>query len=93
MKYDSLYVGFNEAVGSGISIYPNPFTNILNVNMKNCNSDVKFIEIYELRGKKVFESQTIKDKIILNIDNYPCGLYFIKVTTDTTYFLEKVIKN
>jgi hypothetical protein len=32
--------------------------------------------------KKIFETQTDKGKLILNVENYPSGIYLIKIKSE-----------
>ena len=54
------------------SLYPNPASDILNIEM---DSELKSVEIYSLQGQKVLLA-TSKD---VNISNLPSGIYMIRV--------------
>jgi N-acetylneuraminic acid mutarotase len=86
-------VAVNEQQELKLSMYPNPGTDILSIVFNKANDNSKFIEIYELSGKKVFESQTRERKIIIRTNNYPSGIYFIKLKTRDSVFIEKFCKN
>jgi Secretion system C-terminal sorting domain len=83
MKFDSFYLGIHENQNSALSVYPNPASSLITIDLKNFNSSEKQIEIYNVEGKMVYETQTYENKMILNVKNYPSGVYFIKLTTKT----------
>lgn len=56
-----------------VALYPNPATDILNIEM---TSEVKSVEIYSLQGQKVMTS-TQKQ---INVSSLSKGMYLIKVT-------------
>lgn len=58
-----------------ISIYPNPTSNILNINIKNSNNFE--VTVFDLMGKKVALFKNQKSVDISNLNN---GMYLIKVT-------------
>lgn len=56
-----------------VSLYPNPATDVLNIEMTN---EVKSVEIYSLQGQKVMTS-TLKQ---INVSSLSKGMYLVKVT-------------
>jgi len=92
-KYDSVNVGVNDTKGSKLSFYPDPVKTNLTIDIKNLNGAISFIEIYELRGKKILETKTKIDRIILNFEHYPVGIYIVKVKTNESDFVGKFTKN
>jgi hypothetical protein len=93
MKYDTVYVGISVPQESRLSLYPDPAVTILTIDIKPVNSNLKFAEIYEIRGKKIFETQTDKDRIILNVENYPVGMYIVKLNTESSNWIGKFCKD
>ncbi|PZF73126.1 T9SS type A sorting domain-containing protein [Taibaiella soli] len=66
-----------NALTSGFDIYPNPATDILNIN---AGTSVESIGIYNVVGKCVYKTGAYNaGKIQLNISELPAGLYLIKV--------------
>jgi hypothetical protein len=92
MKFDSAYLGITENRNSAFSVYPNPASSLITIDLKNFNSSEKQVEIYNMEGKMVYETQTYENKMILNVKNYPSGVYFIKLTTKTFSSLGKFCK-
>ncbi len=67
-------------------IYPNPVSNILNVQSKD---DIFKIEIYNPLGKLVKANLNSNS---LNISNLPSGIYFVKVYSHKAVMVRKIIK-
>jgi hypothetical protein len=92
MKYDSVYTGMNNAVKVKISLFPNPADKFITVGFNNYDSGYKYLEIYDLNGKKIFGTELSSEKITLDIENYPPGIYFIKLRTSKSSIILKLCK-
>jgi hypothetical protein len=92
MKYDSAFVGLNEVKEFRSFLYPNPTSKELTINLKNL-PDIKYIEIDDLKGIIMFETQTNEGKIVLDFDNYPVGIYLVKVKTGNSNWIGKFCKH
>ena len=77
-------------IESSISlVFPNPITKFLSINQ---NLKISTYKIYTLIGRKVMESNTIKESI--NISNLTEGTYIVELTTmEDEKFITKFIKN
>jgi hypothetical protein len=64
----------------GISLYPNPASDELNV-LFNPNGGIKNITIYNMIGKAVTVYKvTANNSAKLDIQNIPAGIYFIRLS-------------
>lgn len=70
-------VGIEEPISSGnLSIYPNPVTNQLTINIEK-QPDV--IKIFDVSGKLVFSTKPgNSENIIINTSKFGTGLYFLQ---------------
>ena len=98
--------GANSKSGSGIAnssemtsiiinplnIYPNPNNGEFKISVEN-NSEISTIDIYNLMGEKVFNSDMNKTMNEIDISNQPKGVYFVEITIGDKIFNEKIIKN
>ena len=76
-----------------ISIYPNPFENSFTVQLSENSTYPVTVEVIDYLGRKV-HSQVIENtrtKILLD-DEFPSGTYFVKVISQTTQFVERMVK-
>ena len=69
------------------SLYPNPVTNTLNIEMSN---EVKSIEIYNILGQKVLEASNKQ----INVSSLVSGIYMVKIQdVENEVSTKKFIKN
>ena len=81
-------VGINnpKEITDNINIYPNPATNVVNIDMEN-----EFVlKIYNQIGKLV---DTFYNKNIIDVSNYTEGLYFLNINSADKSFTRKLIIN
>jgi len=69
-----------------ISIYPNPTSGVITINIM----DIQSIEIIDINGKVVYQANT--NKRVIDINNQPQGVYFVKVTTTNGIETIKILK-
>ena len=79
-------LSLTENIVNKISIYPNPATDILNIDTKNA---IRQICIINSLGQEVIRTYNTKQINISDLDN---GVYFINVLSDNTLIKQKFIK-
>ena len=75
-----------------VAVYPNPFADAINVNVKNAGETLS-VKVTNQLGQLVFEklaSQT--DEMKLNLNDLNAGVYFVTVTSGNNRYTQKVIK-
>ena len=79
------------AIEKNITIYPNPATDILQINLGNnsLESDVKTIAVYDLKG--ILVSKTPKFVSNLDIKHLSKGTYFVKIQFSNSVVAKKLI--
>lgn len=76
-----------ETIGvDEFAIYPNPATDLLNINITNLQS----FTIIDVSGKIVFNS-TNKNLNIIDLSKYETGVYIIKIKTDKKVFNTRLL--
>ncbi len=60
-------------------VYPNPVKHLLNIQLLDHNSIGSSIVLMDIRGSLLLESTIKADQTILNLDQYPSGVYILKV--------------
>jgi serine protease AprX len=84
--------------GNSINIFPNPFSDIIYLLFYSSDTDVINIDIYDLRGRKVFWEQDIQRKTgysfitLQNLNKLANGMYFIKISSSNNVFTQKIMK-
>ncbi len=92
MKYDFL-TGLNGTRESGFSLYPNPVTTYLTLDFSGIYGTDRGIEVRDLQGKIKFATVSSENKVMLNTEAYPVGLYILKVKTENSCSFRKFSKN
>ncbi len=95
---DSLCINLNPSIGifslesikNPINLYPNPNNGQFSMALENSDGDA-LIEVYDLMGKKVFTERNTTGQLVVNIEDQPKGIYFVKVTIGNEVFSEKVV--
>lgn len=76
-----------------INVYPNPFTNILNLDLSKISSDRVEISIYDMQGKLIIHQFHEKNSFIqMNTEILKRGTYIIEINSGTELFRKKLIK-
>lgn len=83
-------LGVNEYEKDTVSIYPNPFNDIIYINSKN-GVEVNTIKIIDMHGKVLIKSDDGADKI--KTDQLSSGIYLLSIKTSSGMFISKIIKN
>jgi hypothetical protein len=76
----------------GISIYPNPTKNMININFTIIKNSE--ISIFNMLGEVVYLTNSFsKNSISVDMSNQPNGVYFVRVKTNDKLTTQKVILN
>ncbi len=76
-----------EFDNDSIKIYPNPSASTININ---CNNKIKSIEIYDIQGRML--ETILGNSKKLDISSKENGIYFLKITTEKSSVIEKIVK-
>lgn len=75
---------------SNFTTYPNPASDVININTKNNTVVINAIQMTDLNGRVVKEVKGMNNQI--NVSELNAGVYFLKITTDQGTGTTKVIK-
>jgi len=73
-----------------ITVYPNPTTGELNI--QSSTFKVQSVEIYDIMGKKQKSRRAEEQNVVMDISEFPSGVYFVKINTENGTITKKVIK-
>jgi hypothetical protein len=81
---------------SKISVYPNPFSDVLNIEFSP-SKPLKSVSFYSSSGNLLYFnefgfSETSKKNIQVNLGHLPGGIYLAKFQTDESVIIRKVVK-
>ncbi|MFI5221610.1 MAG: PKD domain-containing protein, partial [Bacteroidia bacterium] len=90
-------VGVEEVSYSDeIKVYPNPFSNELNLLLQSSNEYITRIFIFDVSGKLILESNTVLQKGISysvpGTSNLRSGFYFMKIESQNSSRVVKIVK-
>ena len=77
-------------MGTKLSIYPNPVSNILNIELDKMTSFSA--NIIDVNGKIMFKIDINETHTALDISNLAAGIYFLKLNTESINDTYKFIK-
>ncbi len=81
----------NEA--ASVSAYPNPSTGMVNIHVKRTNNDPMEIQIFDVTGKVVFESNEVGMNNLIDISAFTAGIYSVTVTGKNGVYSTELVKN
>lgn len=73
-----------------LSVFPNPFTDIITLNTGT--KEYKVIEIYDTQGRLHFKTDTNSDQMNINTEGFSSGLYIVKMITEGRVVQVKIVK-
>ncbi len=91
MKYDSVYAGINKLQESRLSIYPNPATDKITVDLSGMSQGGN-LTIVDIEGQEFIKRQIIPPKTQIDISALPSGVYFVRLTNDRIVEVGKFVK-
>ena len=96
----STNVGINQISKNnpvGLSVWPNPFTNQLNLSAGNLKSEsITDLKIIDVLGKSVYQSNFLNKTELnetLDLSGLSAGVYFISITNNNNQAVYRIIKN
>lgn len=83
--FSTLGFGETELIDSAILFYPNPASEVINIQT---NLELTKVELFDVLGKRIFETGTTKR---INIEPFKAGIYFLKVHTTKGTVTKKMV--
>jgi hypothetical protein len=77
---------------TALSIFPNPASNVLNINSDVIFNDLLKIEIYNSLGQLILKDQITSQKLSINIADLSAGIYILNVMNNKETFSKKIVK-
>ena len=73
-----------------VNLYPNPVSDILNIQINQPNSDYEQVFIYDLSGREIY-SETFDGITTIDLSSIAAGFYLIKINSGKKTFSDKII--
>ncbi len=87
----NVLTSIDELKELSINIFPNPANDFINITLAPVTNRV--LTIFSSDGGLVHSQETMQTNLILNVGNYPKGIYLIKVQSGRSLKTAKFIKN
>jgi hypothetical protein len=77
-----------ENIGNGfVKIYPNPVNGVLNVDAEGMVG----VEMYNVKGQKVFVSESRASHLTIDTETFAAGLYYVRIATQAGVATKTVV--
>ncbi len=70
-------------------VYPNPAQDYLRIHKLDSEINKSSISISNSLGEIIFQIESDQEETLIDVANYPSGLYFIEIKSDQTYGIKK----
>jgi len=76
-----------------VNVFPNPATDLIAIQIVNLVQDDLRIELIDVTGKVVMETQINKGSTIahFNVETVYTGVYFVKISNESFSLVKKVL--
>lgn len=93
VTFETISVNVNNPKVPNVSVYPNPSTGVLNINLQD-QFEHASISITNINGQLVFENNELLNSIqTIDISELPSGIYFLNLMVDGQVTVKKITKN
>ncbi len=93
----NLMVNINEIDEiQNINLFPNPTMDLAILDMTFSKTVDVHVQVLNVMGQILFETsvgEIMEEKVELNLENYPDGMYFVRVKVDSQTIVKKLMKN
>lgn len=90
LEYTSLKDIATEDIS--LDVYPNPVSNQLNIDINGELSDNARLQVIDLSGKVLHSQNVANEKMVVNTEMYPAGIYIVKYSDDQQIKITRVTK-
>ena len=88
-------VGVDELNKNTVFVYPNPISDVVNLKFDLSAKKQVSVRVFDVVGKEFLNEKwkdIDKNKIALDMTEYPQGLYFLELTIDNEIEIRKLVK-
>lgn len=90
MAYCEGFVSVPEEEANFISVYPNPASHQLTVDLDDWNGYNATVRIYDIESKLIFEQQSFSGQVI-DVSGFATGMYVLEAITSGQVHRERVV--
>jgi hypothetical protein len=81
----------NPQIKPSVKVFPNPFTESLQVNLESDRYD--FVRIIDLTGRIFHEAKIVSTNFTVDLSPFPEGIYILSISSSKYNFRQKILKN
>jgi len=88
------FMAVNEISESNslFSVYPNPASEFLNISLQKFSSKENYsLSLFNDIGQQVYETKKVREKMQLDVNEYPAGIYLLQLKIDNGSICKKVM--
>jgi len=79
-----------------IKVYPNPFENLITIELSHKTKEKVFISLFSIMGNKIVEQKTNSNAHTIitleNLHNLPAGIYILQITVGSQLIQKRISK-
>lgn len=96
LRYDLGQIGLGDAVSTqnlileGLHVYPSPTSDLINISIDRATQFT--YRLFDQSGRQLDQKQVSSNQMSLSLDQYPSGMYYLKVSSEGRQKTEKIIK-
>jgi streptogramin lyase len=79
------------ALDKGISLYPNPNSGLLHLDILNPNILITNVSITNLLGSEVYHANKVNSKSTIDLSTLQSGIYFVQISSEHEKITRKII--
>jgi hypothetical protein len=81
--------GIEDVNAFAASVFPNPFTSVLNIRLTH---PAQSVQLFDINGRIVMEQTAGNNEVIFNTQELTNGTYFLKVITVQSSIAKRIVK-
>lgn len=86
-------LGIAEISLVNFSVFPNPTTGIVNVQLNGVQNEKTMLTLFDIQGRNIISKQATSDSEILNIENLQDGVYLLSIEIGNQKTTKKIVLN
>jgi Secretion system C-terminal sorting domain len=88
---DTAALANNELIESQVSVFPNPFTDQIKIELPETGSAFD-IELYNPEGKLLFINKDVMSQLEISMSEFPAGVYILTIRNDENVITRRIVK-
>jgi len=96
-KFSLVVSGIQQTAGieslnkDRVSIWPNPATSMINIKLSDSHTSKSEINLYDSLGRIIASELTLSNEHVIDVTDFPKGLYILKIHNNGEVYTEKIL--